>query len=437
MSRLLAGLCVGCLLSITPSIRAEDCPAGSVRVGDARFMDIVNEAADATAEDTSRRTELVAAAPDAPLEVPAATKLAAASGTTTTTGLIDEPSLPTLLGLAVDSGLVASSNQALTVNVNLFAFKALADPEVVDRQSKYEAYDRLRRFGGSVSLGGNGDSFDRDGDGVTDPALQSTSLGDIVNWDVEYRFIGSRDRRDPVNYRRIISAVDSEFIQGADTYRKIVIDVVHAFPAAQCVPEADVKIYLSVQLAQAREQLAQADSALRDKFGAAVKAIDANAVWTLALTGTERHSEFGPDTLGVAIRGAGGIGVDTGSGWAANASWERIFADVGADSSAIKLGAQYARFLLKGRYGLRDGIKFSAAGAFEWYDNVPDALHDNIAKANIKIEIPIRNGISIPLSVTWADHKDLLSDESEVRGNIGFTFNVSPGELLKSPSSTK
>ena len=437
MSRLLAGVGVACLLSITPSIRAEDCPSGSVQVGDPRFSEIVMEATDSTADDANRHAALEAAAPDVPLEVPAATKLASASGTSTSTGLVDEPTLPTLLGLAVDSGLVASSSQALTVSVNLFAFKALADPEVVDLQSKYEAYDRLRRFGGSISLGGNGESFDRDGDGVADPALQSTSLGDIVTWDVAYRFVGSRDRRDRVNYRRIISAVDYEFTQGADAYSQIVREVGRAFPTERCVPEAELKLYLNVRLAQAREQLAQADTALKDKFGAAVQAIDANAVWTLALTGTERQPEFGPDMLGVAIRGAGGIGVDTGSGWAMNASWEKIFADAGADASTIKLGAQYARFLLKGRYGLRDGIKFSAAGAFEWYDNVPDALHDTIAKANIRVEIPIRNGISIPLSVTWADHKDLLGDESEVRGNIGFTFNVSPGELLKNPSSAK
>lgn len=438
MKHLATGLCVIGLLNLIPSARAADCPSGSVKVGDSRFNAIVDEVIHQPSvgeEDNSRKAGLRDAGADAPLEVPAATKLAAGSTTSTTTDLVDEPTRPSILGLAVDSGLIESSSKALTVSLNLFAFKALADPEVVDLQSKYEKHDRLRRWGGTVTLGGAGDSIDQDGDGTADPALEATSLGDIVNWDVEYRFVGTRDRRDPTNYKLIFDAVDTEFTRGSDVYGSIVTDVIRAFPADQCVSEAEVRAYVMTRHAQARAQLAQADASLKEKYTAAVKRIDANSIWTLALTGTERHPEFGPDKLGIAVRGAGGIGVDTGSGWAANATWEKTFADVGADSSAIKIGAQYARFLLKGRYQLKDGVKFSAAGAFEFYDNVPNAIHDNIAKANVKLDIPIHDGISIPVSVTWADHKDLLTDESEIRGHIGFTFNFSPGELLKKPKS--
>ena len=50
---------------------------------------------------------------------------------------------------------------------------------------------------------------------------------------------------------------------------------------------------------------------------------------------------------------------------------------------------------------------------------------------NVRLEVPLRDGITLPLSVTWASHRDLLTEESDIRGNIGFTFNFSPGQLLK------
>ncbi|HET7177262.1 MAG TPA: hypothetical protein VFI63_01095, partial [Solirubrobacterales bacterium] len=58
-------------------------------------------------------------------------------------------------------------------------------------------------------------------------------------------------------------------------------------------------------------------------------------------------------------------------------------------------------------------------------DNVPAAAHDTIAKLNAKIDFPVTTGISLPISVTWANHKDLLTAEHDVRGHIGFTVDFS------------
>jgi hypothetical protein len=48
---------------------------------------------------------------------------------------------------------------------------------------------------------------------------------------------------------------------------------------------------------------------------------------------------------------------------------------------------------------------------------------------NTKLEIPIVKGVKLPISVTWADHKDLLTDEDEVVGHFALSIDFS--ELRK------
>ena len=64
--------------------------------------------------------------------------------------------------------------------MNFFSFLSFPKPAVLDYQSKYENHQFLRRWGGSVSFGGKGDAFDRDGDGMVDDALESEKFGDII-----------------------------------------------------------------------------------------------------------------------------------------------------------------------------------------------------------------------------------------------------------------
>jgi hypothetical protein len=51
-------------------------------------------------------------------------------------------------------------------------------------------------------------------------------------------------------------------------------------------------------------------------------------------------------------------------------------------------------------------------------------MHDTIAKLNAKLELHLTNNIKIPLSVTWANHSDLLTDEHDIRGHIGFSIDL-------------
>jgi len=66
----------------------------------------------------------------------------------------------------------------------------------------------------------------------------------------------------------------------------------------------------------------------------------------------------------------------------------------------------------------RDPIYFYLAGEGKWMSGM-----DAIGKVQAKIKIPLVEGISIPISFTYATRADLI-DEKEVRGQFGFTFDV-------------
>ncbi len=62
------------------------------------------------------------------------------------------------------------------------------------------------------------------------------------------------------------------------------------------------------------------------------------------------------------------------------------------------------------------------------YDRMPENRHRadrkaDIAQAQFRLEIPIQTGLSIPLSITYANATDLIK-EHQVRGNFGFTLDT-------------
>jgi len=56
-------------------------------------------------------------------------------------------------------------------------------------------------------------------------------------------------------------------------------------------------------------------------------------------------------------------------------------------------------------------------------NDVPVSLTGNIGLVQGKLTIPTKNAVSIPISVTWASRTELIK-ESDVRGNIGLTFDL-------------
>jgi hypothetical protein len=364
---------------------------------------------------------------------------AAAGGAATT--LVNGADFPGILAFAIDNGLLTQQGDLITGNFNLFDLKAIFRPEVLDRQTLYQtkSNENLRRWGVGLTFGGKGDSFDRDGDGVADPPLDAKNLGDIANWELRFRLAGTRDRRDRTNVDKFKndSAVNASFTTVAQISSKLVSDfAVRLKPIAQkldsapapdhCIDRAEFDAFLKDpevmrRIAEIRADEAVLNSAL-DKLN---EEIDRSLIVTLFVGGLERKDQFGPSKHSAGIRVAKGVVKDQGMTFNAEYTQTRSLLKDVSDPTMLKLGLEYGLLLLKGAaIGGKDGVHVALSGAYEKYKDVPDAMHDTVAKLNAKLELHLTDNIKIPLSVTWANHKDLLTDERDVRGHIGFSIDL-------------
>lgn len=401
------------------ALHAQQCPDGTVG---------------ATFWDEALQTAALQIGLDEPLASPPSQQLTAPADSEASTSLVNGAGFPNLLAIAAENGLVNSENGALTVNLNLFGFRALASPEVLDKQSEYVKYNFMRRFGGALSFGGKGESFDRDNDGQADPALEAEELGDIVNWELRYRFAGSRDRRERINVKDFFKDTDSYFKEStqqfADFFSRHTAEIAATQSATNPSCFDRQKIEAWVQRPDIAEELVVIARSIQ-KLDAAIKSaheqIDRSTVWSVFAGGISRRDQFGPDTRKAGLRGA--MGGDD-QGFTFNLEWSQVDGIGGAkDPTQWKAGLEYAMLALKGLpltgESAQNGIRVSFSGSYEQFEDVPAAKYDTNAKANVKLELPISDSVKIPVSVTWANHKDLIEGEDEIRGHIGFTLDLS------------
>ena len=341
----------------------------------------------------------------------------------------DAASFPELFGLALGSNLVSAGQGALTLDLNLFGFRTLFDPSVLDRQTLYGSRRNslIRRFGGAVTFGGPGEPFDRDGDGAVDDSPAAESPFDAVTWEVRVRVAGSRDRRDNVNFRRYQEAVlapESDLGRAiGDFIRAHVTDI-----SGMLVNNALDAATFSDFLAQPR--IAQELAALVPLVDQFVRAhesitrdIDRSPVWTLAAGGTQRNASLGPNKLKLGVRGVAGTGpVD--HTW--NVDWQQLQAfSVFPDATTWKAAYAATALILPGTALTRDGIEIALSAAAEHYRNVPGARHETVVRTSATLELPIGRGLRLPVSINYANHRDLLTDQGEVLGHVGLAIDLS------------
>jgi hypothetical protein len=374
-----------------------------------------------------------------PLQSPPSSEVAA-SQETATDDPVPDASFPALFAMHLGVPTSTSDTGAVTFNLTPFAIVTTRDPEVIDKQSEYEKYENLRRFGLALTLGGTGEAFDRDGDGVIDDALEAESLEDIVSVELRWRFSGSRDRRDRANARRYFEKTGKAFEAAGLAFAGAggpLLPIVLANTTITRHPDstADNPKYCPSQAKLlVAEQTARIDAAaatvadfieLRHEV---LEEIDGASVWTFVLGSTERKDDFGPDSWWAGVRGGGGLGPDMG--WSFNLDYGVTDSLSAADDAKrIKAGLEWATLIWKRRIG-GDGARASVSGSYEKWQDLPGAADDEVAKVNFKLSFPLTDTISIPLSITWANKTDLLQDESEIRGYIGFTFDFD-GALRK------
>jgi hypothetical protein len=370
---------------------------------------------------------------DAPETGPVAKQLVAPSSTAASTSLVDEPGFTNFLGLAIDNDLLSSESNALTVNLNLFAFKTAVQPRAMESQQLYGSAQNtlLRRFGGAVTLGGKGAAFDQDGDGDIDEAIEAKELQDSVSWELRYRFWGTRDRRDDRNFQRLETAVFDLSSKVEEMAQSILGDLFQSLGSGDtCIERAEVESFLAKPEIRLRRQgLAGRVRELRAATLKVNEKIDSSVIWSLVAGGIDREDQLGPEEKRVGIRGAFGS-ENSDRNWTLNLDWTETEGLLGAsDPTTLRAALQLSTLWLEGLPLSPDGITVSVGGAYEMFEDVPAAAYDTNAKLNVKLEYPLSRTMSIPISLTWANHKDLIEGEDELRGHIGFTLDL--GKLLR------
>jgi hypothetical protein len=368
---------------------------------------------------------------DSPKTIPNDTQLSAPGSAKVSPDVVSAPDFTALLGLAVDSGLISQTTGATTLNLNLFAFVAAMNRRVVQEQEQYERFTNLRRLSGSVTLGGKGDAIDQNGDGIVDEPKTADKSTDIITWEVRVRLLGSRDRRDRQNYEKFLGK-NSPVSQLDDEQTRQLAKLVQRYGARHadqltvfCKPDVDAFIADPANRADLAA-FAKGDAQLRKVYEDIAAQIDQSLLVTAVFGGTERHNPiFGPNKRLYGLRASWAAKDMTVDG---NLDYNQIKSFRGADEhKSIKFGLAYNGTYLRDLVGYKDqGITLTVALAFEKYHNVPAAAHDKIESANLKLTYPVSETINLPFSITWANHAELLRGEREIRGNIGFTYDLGP-----------
>lgn len=349
---------------------------------------------------------------------------------------VDKAEIPWLAAFGIGSDLVSQESGVLTVQINPFGFLQALQPKYQNDDQLYQAKRYWRRLGGTISLGGMGEKFDRDGDGQEDEALKAGDLQDIINWEVQYQLVGSRDRREGIaaflrgndaELAAIVSDFGGTLGEEAEAYRSLGLN---AAGTACYERKAVLEFLLAPEQEGALNGFAAAAiefTRLAGTMKAKYEEIDRNLILTFAVGGISRQRGFGRDEWKAALRMAGTRkGVENAGTHNLNLEWSRIDSlDESSDPEKLKLGYEYSRLVLRGTKLSRDGATLSASGAYENFRHVPDAKHSTKMLLNAKLDLPVSTSMSIPLSVTWANHKDLIDGEDELQGHFGFSVDLS------------
>ncbi len=374
--------------------------------------------------------------------------------------LVDGASAPAFIGMAFDSGVIESGEDGkLTLNLNAFAVKTLFRPTSWTDQAEYEKNALLRRFSATVALGGKGEKFDRDGDGEADDPLEAKALDDVITWEARVRLTKSRDRRERYNWRTFYDSTAEPFADVASIEAAVVnrlgempdYAALRAKKDGQPMRCVEPKAYqaffekpdVSADLEDLVGQIAFHQTALDKAWQAAADEVSRRFVLSFVAGGVERKTDFGPDKEYYALRGDGSFGKD--NTFKLNAEWNRMdsLMEGADDPETTKIGLEASTLWFKGSelFGseslvAKNGVEVALAASWEQFENVPTAAHESIWKASARLEIPVMDGLKLPISVTYADHIDVLTDQDEVIGHIGLSWDLSKLLKMKKESGT-
>ena len=346
------------------------------------------------------------------------------------------PSFPKLVGLAIDNGLAGVSGGAITLKLTPFAFRALATPsQLLPANYANSTNTYLRRIGGSLTLGGKGDSFDRDGDGKADPAQTADFLGDIVKADVSFRILGTRDRLDAKALAAYVAATETREPAALMAFRELRAKILEKLPK---MADAEGNRYVPASEADALHKeldglktdptytaFVEAIKASQAAQQSVIKDIDRASIWSVTSGVVRQKRQFGRDQWHVGAEGAFPLGTSDGT---LNVDYvvEQPIVDGQGDRRSFKFAVGFTRVFGDPSDDSPD-TKLTFSSSVSHYWNAPDITHSKIVKAGATLTLPLSDTIAIPLSVTYANFADQLSTAPHgvIRGNVALTWDFS------------
>jgi len=389
---------------------------------------------------------------------------AAAGGSTSAA---DKPGIPYLLGLALEHGAINQNinGSTLTLSSSPYALIAAYKGDTSDTYSQYAGFTRL-----AVSASYNLQD-------QNDP-LASVSRKQLTEWTVKLRLFGDHSPRSAAAYKAfkelVKPALDAKIGAVATVHGALFSAHLSDFKNFRTKINADINNYLnntftaSTTQADAEAAVAQiirdgvqhelydklanlhltdadqlALSKFRTDYTAAVAAfIEAQKALDLKLKQLAQKATL---TLGYFNeRGSGTPNYSVGKLMFEKHPEGFMQIDANISASAYSnpdrtknqqtfrdatAALQFQQNLGKSPFLInaddKSQISLAFAGRYERLQenrHVPGKKAD-IAVANWKIEIPIGQGVSLPISITYANATELIK-EQDVRGNFGITFDL-------------
>lgn len=400
-------------------------------------------------------------------------QLGATASTTGSTSAVDKTGLPYLLGIAIDHGAISQNINGSTLTLSSSAYALLASLKG-DTAETYHDFSAYTRLGVSASY---------DLQNQNDP-LASVQRKQLSEWSAKLRLLGDHSPRSQEASRAFVSQVlpalqdkanalakalagllggararpvatfsgetsrqIGQYLDSADfssssaeqTITKIITDAVQQYIYSQWsvmgLTTADQQLLSSFLTNYKTATDAYVKSA--NAFDATLATLADKPTLNLAYA-NERGSgtpNYSVAKLLFEIKPQSSLQIDVNAsgsfyGNPDKSKNEQTFRDFAA---ALGLQQNFGRSPFLTDKSDKSQVTLSLSGR---YERLQENQHiqgkkADLAVANLKLEIPIGAGVSLPLSMTYANATELIK-EHEVRGNFGITFDLDKLRALAS-----
>lgn len=401
-------------------------------------------------------------------------QVGASSGSSGSTSALEKPGIPSLIGFAIENGAIDQevSGTGLTLSSSPYSLMRLMTP---DTQGNFRDYRFWRRIGVSVTYSLDDQQSTTTGD---EPIpLKSLDTNEISEWSLRFSVLGDRSARSAKSAQLWKDQVQPLIQQRLDALTKGIAVIINRSQALKLRQEAllvslgdsitrllenstvafaerkeDIVNLILSEVGRGifepvNEGLISIDQRTRDKvnneivptllatqgelsgmvekkMGGIIEEVNKAPLLTLSFTkhmadvGISNHSDFKllfeghQKPFNVIINA--GLGIYHDPDEMLNQSTVRDFS-VGLSLEA-EFNNAFTRNLTSGDFSK---ITFSFTARYRRMEEVDDG----IGVVQAKLDIPVTNGVSLPLSVTYATRTELIEEE-EVRGNFGITFDL-------------